>query len=200
MPCTAPVLAVRAVRYWNKLGTAWDLLRRKALGRKKVTLLSYVIGHLLLNAVLRFAGPIVSVPALKAYVASDEADAADVREVFKSARYEGPFGELEGFYWLAGVDSILDDLAAALPSDSETETAGEMHRMALEAGLGRKLLRHGCSRCDGQNGGFFCPFTRRTVCHRGDCSIGASSWIPQGARLCRFERDFFEEWAPILGL
>ena len=172
----------------------------ESMGRKKVALVSYVIGHLLLNAVLRFAGPIVSAPALKGYIASDEADAPDVREVFESTRYAGPFGELELFYWLAAVDRILDGLAAALPSDLETETAGEMHRMALEARLGRKLRRHGCSRCSGENGGFFCPFTKRTVCHREDCSIGASSWIPQGARLCRFEREFFEEWAPILGL
>ena len=169
------------------------------LAQKKIALLSYIVGHLLLNAVLRFPGPILSVLALKAYVASDEADAADVREVFEPARYAGPFAQLEPFYWLAGVDRILDALASALPADLETETAGEVHRMALEATLRRELRRHNCSRCEGQNGGFFCPFTRKTVCHREDCSVGSSSWIPQGAKLCRFEREFFEEWAPILG-
>ena len=171
----------------------------RAVAEKKIALVSYVIGHLLVNAVLRFSGPIVSVPALKAYVASDQADSVDVQEVFQSARYRGPFAELEVFYWLAKVDVILEGFASMLPGDSEAETAGEIHRLALEGKLGRKLRRHDCARCGGQNGGFFCPFTGRTVCHRGDCSVGASSWIPQGARLCRFERDFFEEWAPILG-
>ena len=130
------------------------------LEQKKITLLSYVVGHLLLNAVLRFPGPILAVPALKAYVASDEADAADVQAVFELARYAGPFAKLEPFYWLARVDLILDELTSALSTDSETETAGEMHRLALEATLGRQLRRHNCSRCNGQNGGFFCPFTR----------------------------------------
>jgi hypothetical protein len=163
-------------------------------------LLTYIAGHLLLN-VLRFPGPILSLVGLKAYLASDDAGEADVTALFEAARYKGPFADLDQYFWLSGVDAVLDTLMKTLPSDLKTETSGELHRLAIEKALSRQLARHSCpTRCHGQNGGFFCPFTERTVCQRSDCSVGSNSWIPQGAKLCRIERDFFDEWAPILGL
>jgi hypothetical protein len=167
---------------------------------RKRRLLSYIIGHLLLNAVLRFPGPIMSMRALKAYTASDEADAPDILALFAPAAYAGPFSRLDTFFWLSKVDEILDTYIGALPADVQTETSGEMNRKAIEAHLNRDLARHGCPRCQGANGGFYCPLTQRTVCLRQDCSVGSNSWIPAGARLCRIERDFFDEWAPVLGL
>ena len=166
----------------------------------KAKLLTYIVGHLLVNAVLRFPGPILSEQAFRGYVASDEADALDVRALFDAALYQGPFAELDRFYWSSTVDGILETLAAALPPNVETETVGEFRRRAIEQRLGSNLRRHGCPRCHGANGGFFCPFTKRTVCTRNDCSVGSNSWIPAGANLCRIERDFFDEWAPLLGL
>jgi hypothetical protein len=162
-------------------------------------LLAYVIGHILLNAILKYPGPILSEEALCAYlaVAQDQIDV--VAKIFGPARYSGPFSEMRRYYWHESVNQILDDLTTAL-DDQEFETFGELNREAVERNLGRKLNRHGCSRCIGQNGGFYCPFTRRPVCTRSDCSVGASSWIPQGAQLCRIEREFYDEWAPLLGL
>jgi len=166
----------------------------------KRALLTYIAGHLLLN-VLRFPGPILSLVGLKAYLASDDAGAADVTALFEPVRYKGPFADLDQYFWLSGVDAVLDELMKALPPDLKTETSGELHRIAIEKALSRELAKHSCpERCHGQNGGFFCPFTVRTVCQRSDCSVGSNSWIPQGAKLCRIERGFFEEWAPILGL
>ncbi|HEY3570003.1 MAG TPA: hypothetical protein VGP73_18865 [Thermoanaerobaculia bacterium] len=192
-------LALYAVRIGSASGALMDRVMEKPshLLEAKRRMLAYIVGHLLLN-ILRFPGPILSVRALKAYVASDEADAADVIGLFGSARYQGPFRDLEQYFWLSGVDMVLEELVKAV--DYETETSGELYRRALENRLSRPLTRHACNRCDGKNGGFFCPFTERTVCVRGDCSVGSNSWIPQGARLCRIERDFFDEWSPILGL
>ena len=70
------------------------------------------------------------------------------------------------------------------------------------AGAG-KCRADGCTRdgCGGTKGGFSCPFTRRAVCERVDCSSTASSWVPSGAYACRVERDSLRgERAPILGL
>jgi hypothetical protein len=194
-------LALYAVRISSASGALVDQVElRDSSPELKRRLLAYIAGHLLLN-VLRFPGPILSLSALKAYVASDEADAADVVALFDQARYSGPFAGLEQYFWLAGVDAVLDKLAKALPADYEAETSGEHHRETLEIALSRRLLKHACpTRCNGKNGGFFCPFTSRTVCQRPDCSVGSNSWIPQGAKICRIERDFFDEWAPILGL
>jgi len=163
----------------------------------KRALLSYIVGHLLLNAVLRYPGPILSLRSLGAYLAITNAGAPKVLNLFESARYSGPFAELDTFHWLSRVDEILESI---IPREVSTETNGELHRKAVEASIGEVLERHSCPRCNGQNGGFLCPFTRKTVCLRPDCSVGSNSWIPQGARLCRIEREFFDEWSPILGL
>ena len=167
---------------------------------EKQSLLNYIVGHILLNAVLRFPGPILSTVALCAYVGSAGSEANAIAELFTDARYEGPFAELDRFFWLLKVDNILHKLLAQLPAEFTAETHGELHREAIELKLNRKLARHACPRCQGVNGGFLCPFTKRTVCRRSDCSVGSNSWVPQGATLCRIERDFYEEWSPVLGL
>jgi hypothetical protein len=167
---------------------------------EKRVLLAYIVGHVLLNAVLRFAGPILSIRALAAYVGSNESERSAISELFADAQYHGPFSALARYFWLAKVDEKLRQLMTALPTGFDAETHGERHREAIEIRLGRKLTRHSCSRCAGRNGGFLCPFTARTVCQRSDCSVGSNSWIPQGARLCRIEKDFYDEWAPILGI
>lgn len=166
----------------------------------KIKLLTYIVGHVLLNGVIRFPGPILSSVAFKSYLASDEADAPDVQALFADTRYVGPFSDLDRFYWLSKVNEVLETLMTELPEDFQAETQGEYHRRAIELKLGRDLVRHGCPRCHGQNGGFFCPFTRKTVCVRSDCSVGSNSWVPAGAQVCRIEREFFDEWDPILGL
>ena len=165
--------------------------------KTKRALLAYIVGHLLLNSVLRYPGPILSLRALKAYLATDDAGSSQVLKLFEAARYHGPFAELDTFHWLSRVDEILE---AIIPPDVSTETNGELHRKAVEGSLHVTLAQHACPRCNGQNGGFLCPFTNRTVCLLPACSVGSNSWIPQGARLCRIERDFFDEWSPILGL
>jgi hypothetical protein len=203
VPAEESQFALYGVRLGTASGALMEQVTAAPAGQEptaqdKVKLLTYIVGHLLLNAVLRFPGPIVSSAALKAYIASEEADAADVQNIFGAARYEGPFSELDRYLWLSKVDDVLDALVKELPEDTKAETTGEINRLALEQKLNRRLRRHGCSRCNGTNGGFFCPLTNRTVCQRTDCSVGSNSWIPAGAKLCRIERDFFDEWSPIL--
>jgi hypothetical protein len=167
---------------------------------EKRALLCYIVGHLLLNSVLRFPGPILSGRSLAAYVACHESETDVLCDLFQEAAYDGPFSELHRFFWLSGVDELLEEYSTLLPEELNAQTQGELNREAVEVKLGRKMARHGCQRCNGLNGGFLCPFTRRTVCQQADCSVGSNSWIPRGARLCRIERDFYDEWAPILGI
>ncbi len=167
---------------------------------EKEKLLCYIVGHMLLNAVLKYPGPILSSRALIAYVGTDESEESVICNLFREAQYYGPFHDLAQYFWLSKVDDILSNLIAALPEEIDMETHGELNREAIELRLGRSLNRHSCPRCAGKNGGFLCPFSGRTVCQRPDCSVGSNSWIPAGAKLCRIERDFYEEWAPILGI
>jgi hypothetical protein len=163
------------------------------------SLLTYLLGHLLFNAVLRFSGPIMDSQALAAYVGVSASEIATISGLVGRANYTGPFADLGPYFWTYKVDEDLAPLIDALPADLETETQGELNRKAIELHLGQKMARHACNRCQGNNGGFYCPFTARPVCIRADCSVGSNSWIPQGATLCRIERDFYDEWSPILG-
>jgi hypothetical protein len=165
---------------------------------RKQALLTYIIGHLLVNAVLRFPGPILTRRALLAYCGVAESEAENIVELFAQARYSGPFAGLDDYYWFSKVDKLLEGYSKGL--EIEAETLGEVNRLSVEDKLKRKLERHACKRCNGKNGGFWCPFTERTVCQLPDCSVAVTSWIPEGARLCRVEREFYDEWAPVLGL
>jgi hypothetical protein len=163
----------------------------------KVRLLCYVLGHVLLNAILKYPGPILSEKGLCAYIATSDEEAGDLFKIFETAKFEGPFGHY--YYWRDEVDKKIDELGGALDSE-QFEMFADFNRGVVERALARKLGNHDCSRCGGVKGGFLCPFTQRPVCLRADCSVAASSWIPQGAQLCRVERDFYDEWAPLLGL
>ena len=165
----------------------------------KERLLTYVLGHVLLNAILKYPGPILSENALCAYVATVVTELQDLDSVFKTARYDGPFAGGRQFYWREDVDAILDDLGSSVVIDT-FESFADYNRHIVEHALHRSLTLHDCGRCGGRKGGFWCPFTQRPVCERRDCSVPASSLIPQGAQLCRVERDFYDEWAPLLGL
>jgi hypothetical protein len=194
----------RFALYGGRVGAAnaalVDLVKGADVTKEqKRRLLCYVVGHLLLNVVLRFPGPLLNRKALAAYLAIAEGEISKVEKLFASAQYGGPFSDIEPYYWLSDVDTALEGMNKGLPAESSAETPGQSNREAVEGALGVKLARHACPRCDGVNGGFLCPFTGRTVCQLPTCSVGSNGWIPAGARLCRIEKDFYEEWAPMLG-
>lgn len=175
-----------------------DLRSRSRFGDDEIRrVLTYLVGHVLCNSILMFPGPLLSMAALCAYIACSESEADALSGMFSSALYDGPFGKGRLIYWRNRVDDILD--AADFDAD-EFESFAEYNRSVVESKLGRKLKRHDCARCDGDEGGFLCPFTDRVVCRREDCSLTSCNWIPQGAQFCRVERDFYDECSPILGL
>lgn len=164
----------------------------------RATVISYILGHVLLNSVLKYPGPILSDEALCAYFGCDIADADILMKLFEAAAYSGPFSEDGRYVWREDVDqAILDALSAGEPLTAESDA--ELFRLVAERMLGATLRNHGCPRCGGMLGGFLCPFTTHAVCLREDCSVAAVGWIPQGAQLSRIEKTYYEEWAPLLG-
>lgn len=202
-----PELDADLALYMTRLGTGNTAIMerlKKVRGKgdhraDKIRILTYVLGHVLLNAILRFPGPILSELALCAYVGTSKAEAPSLGMLFKEAAYGGPFHTGHRSFWRSDVDSLIAGFADGSVLD-DFESVGDYNRAMVERRLDRRLAPHDCRRCDGLKGGFLCPFTDRTVCHDAECSVSASSWVPQGAYLCRVEWDFFEEWAPILGL
>ena len=191
-----------------RLGNGGTAVARRIFGSQPVpstgdqsptAAVSYTLGHYLANVITRFAGPLLGIDALCAYVGAGTAAGPELAKMFETARYEGPFSRLDQLFWRESVDAVLEDLPGW-----ETGTAddiGSYHRAAIERELGRPLAPHGCRRdgCDGARGGFHCPFTNRAVCVRSDCSVAGSGWIPSGATSSRVEREHHDEWAPLLG-
>lgn len=203
-----PRLESQFAAYMSRLGAANSALlqhlRNVTEGSKpndaeKIKLLTYVLGHVLCNAILRYPGPILSQDSLCAYMATTRDEAEAINPLFSDARYTGPFSEGGSYFWREETDRILDDLDGDI-GDMEFESFADINRRLIENKLNRSLAKHNCHRCGGSKGGFWCPFTSRPVCERADCSVPSSSWIPSGAQLCRVEREFYDEWAPLLGL
>ena len=161
--------------------------------------ISYTLGHYLANVITRFAGPLLGLDALCAYVGAGTAEGPELAEMFDAARYSGPFSRLDQLFWRESVDAALEGLPGW--ETSPVDDIGASHRAAIETTLGRSLAPHNCARegCNGTRGGFHCPLTNRPVCDRSDCSVAGSGWIPSGATSCRVERDYHDEWAPLLG-
>ena len=175
--------------------------QRDATTAEKARLLTYILGHVLENAVLKYPGPILAGEPLCAYLAASRKDIGEIAGLFERARYTGPFDGGETLYWRDEVDAVIEEMASEFEvEDAEYKSFGDYRRAVIGKALGRPLAKHDCNRCDGEKGGFWCPFTKRAVCERGDCSSTASSWVPSGAYACRVERVFFDEWSPILGL
>lgn len=170
-------------------------------GDARVDFNTFILGHVLMNAILKFPGPILSRQTLAAYCAFGDSVVDELASLFSNAAYTGPFSAPATHFLRDAVDERIDQLAAGMPelsgNDQVFET-DEYNHVVVEHALG-KTSRHGCERCDGTRGGFWCPFTQRPVCNREDCSVSSATWIPRGATLCRVERDYYDEWAPLLG-
>ena len=194
--------------YMARLGNGGTVVATRIIGSQSATpkderppeaAISYTLGHYLANVITRFAGPLLGMDALCAYVGAGAAERTVLAEMFDAARYRGPFSRLDKLFWRESVDADLEALLGSVTDAADD--IGAFHRMAIETALGRSLAPHECDRddCGGTRGGFHCPLTNRPVCVRSDCSVSGSGWIPSGATSSRVEREYHDEWAPLLG-
>ncbi|MEA3052159.1 MAG: hypothetical protein QOG72_1062 [Sphingomonadales bacterium] len=175
-----------------------DLFSTRKDVESRKELAAYLLGHLLFNSILRYPGPILDPNTLCSYLACDGSEADAVQPLFQNARYNGPFDSLGPRYWREDVDDVIESLAEKHDVPYDGNVAG-YRRALVERELDRELLRYGCPRCQGERGGFRCPFTEATVCELSECSVGSSAWLPPGADLVRVERGYFDETAPMMG-
>ncbi len=200
-----PILSNDLAPYFSGIGLAHsqilqDLASTDFAGEAntsaRASIQAFVLGHILANAVLEFPGPILNTAQLNAYCGTDSKEYHRVSILFEKAAYVGPFSQFDGYFYRDRVDAVLDAMSGEIEGD-DPDTYG---RLVVEGQVGT-LPPHECERidCHGTRGGFWCPFTGRTVCGRQDCSVASTSWIPRGAVVCRVERDYFDEHAPLLG-
>ena len=162
----------------------------------KNRVISYVIGHVLLNTVLRYPGPILSEQILCSYLSISKKEKVWLKNNFQKAIYHGPFSEMGTYYWLEIVDNIIDKNSKDIGNVSYVGAFNQ----AVVKNMKKDIKLHKCkrSKTECQKGGYYCPFTKQTVCEHENCSVISTGWIPIGANICRVEREYFDTWQPIL--
>ncbi len=103
-------------------------------GKSKKTLIKYilvyVIGHIFLNSVLKYPGPILSEDALCSYLSIKKPAPDALQKLFSGAKYKGPFCKLNRFYWRRDVDIIMYSKGKNLNRNYPRE--GAFNRAVLE--------------------------------------------------------------------
>ena len=130
-----PFLEGQFAAYMSRLNSAnaalVETLKAAVEGGKKPDeafkrrLLTYVLGHVLVNSVLKYPGPILSKEVFCAYLTTTSASFVDVKELFETAKYSGPFGEGRHYYWQDDVDRILEDFGKDISSEG-VESFGDL--------------------------------------------------------------------------
>lgn len=149
-----------------------------------IEVLATQLGYWLYNYILRFPGPILSRGAAAAYlnVQPQELQTNEMNEAIAPASYDGPFSDVEDFFWRDELAAILDKL--------QGDIANAPHLK------GRKLAR-----VDETNPGssaFFCVLTQKPI---SDADAAPTpEWIPPGAQLARIEGKWYEQLGPMLSI
>jgi hypothetical protein len=149
-----------------------DAVRRK----------STILGYWMVNALLEYPGVLANSVAAASYLgieveAFQENEAA--RNAFEDARYNGPFSELDEYWWTAELDSIL----------ARNTTVEDDGTISAEDYLSRNGIDVAPIQCvEGHKGaGYYCILEDVPVCD--DHSVSPEAWIPAGASLSRLWED-----------
>ena len=95
--------------------------------------------------ITRFAGPLLRLDAVCAYVGAGTAEGPKLAEMFGAARYEGPFSRLDQLFWRESVDAALEDLPGW--ETNPADDIGASRRAAIEDGARPPpYAQHECDR------------------------------------------------------
>jgi len=145
-----------------------------------------ILGNWLYSSILRFPGILVrEVPAASYLnIASKDFEKSNVQDLFRKAKYKGPFSGLHNWWWRHQLEYIL------IQNDCDDGFA-----LAKK----KKLRVHQCKDSQtGERAGYYCMVTGEPVSENN--SKGAISWFPSGADLARIRLDKYKELAPWVGL
>lgn len=149
-----------------------------------------LIGTWIYDSIIRFPGVILNGVAAASYldIAVDEfLNNAQIRSLFKSALYKGPFADRADHLWWR---PDLDDLLLARNAESGKDLA--------QSALKLNVRSCKCSVNAKLSAGYFCMITEKPI--SDEESQGGLSWFPPGADLARVSKKELEELRPWLAL
>lgn len=174
------------VRQQQIINCSDDITQQKINLQKRIP---YILGYWLFNSILRFPGLILNNIAASSYLDIDIEDfnKDDIKDCFKSSRYQGPFSKYCDYWWRPMLDDMLIEY-------------GDRNEILKEyAAIDPNSIKQSISHVSGESpAGYYDIFSNKPISK--DDSVGNLSWIPPGADLARVDKELYEEIAPILGI
>lgn len=147
-----------------------------------------LVGTWIYDSIMRFPGLLLNSIAAGSYLDINPDSLSQnsaVRNLFKSARYKGPFVDKhEPFWWRPDLDDLL--------LNAGVKTGNHLVR----AKLGGRPSHCMCSVNRKLRAGFYCVLTDQPISEKE--SEGGLSWFPPGADLARINRHKLDELKPWL--
>lgn len=146
---------------------------------------AFVLGYWLYNYILNFPGVILNSSACASYLNISEDSFWANNSEFDVAKYVGPFGGAEDFWWRAELEELIF---------SADKNDGYEYLSAR----GLDVSPSKCCKSDVSPAGYYCLINRSAISK--SASRGQLSWIPKGATLCRVEIEAYDALASMMSL
>jgi hypothetical protein len=165
-----------------------DIPRNAKQEAGSVKRIACFLGYWLWDSVLRYPGLLVNEVAAASHlnIAVEDFARAEVRAVFESGLYRGPFADTARPQWWRGV---LDDVVSRGDSNDGLEFVRKK--------VSEKVRPSQCWVDPSKPAGYYCIISDKAV-SLGN-SKGGLSWFPRGADLTRISTPLFEEYGPWIG-
>ena len=166
-----------------------DRVSRKDRRIKKIqSRIPRLLGYWLWDSILRFPGIVVNEKAAASYLNISVKDfkKEEIRKLFDSAVYKGPFEGIRLLWWRDELDNIL-----------AKENCNDGLALTKKKGI-KDVKDCKCSVDKTKKAGYYCMVTKEPV--SAENSRSNISWFPAGADLARISKTVFDELAPWLGL
>lgn len=150
--------------------------------------LACLLGYWLWDSVLRYPGVVVNEIAAGSYlnIGKDEFSKPEVRKLFDSALYNGPFSVAKGLLWWRG---MLDDFVSANECTDGRELVAKKLDLKVD-----QVQPSQCCEDPAKQAGYYCMLSHQSV-SLGNSHAGLS-WFPRGADLARICNTQFNEEVP----
>lgn len=170
---------------YRSLSTLMDPVSEENNSRR----LSTFLGLWLWDTILRFPGILVNKIAAASFLnlSPETFESNEIQDLITKCKYEGPFHELECFWWRSmieevylseGCDSFIDLIKIRYPK--------------------KKIIQSKCHVDSSINAGYYCIKNKLPVSKKN--STGSITWLPVGADLSRITNTDYDKLSPWLGL
>jgi hypothetical protein len=172
--------------FWGAVG-AFEVARLK--GDERLRFITTHTGYWIRNQLLQFPGVLLNEVAAASYLDVNPKEfktQPKIQKPFEGALYQGPFGDVNRYWWTAGLDDTVSKSMG--PEDAKMITGREFLRR-------KSITVKPCKCFRGHVGaGYFCIITQAPVCEKH--SVRPGGWLPMGADRSRIERKEYDKLSP----